>query len=437
MDPARKSARLRRPRWRVLACGLGLASAATMAAGCGDDSGPPTLTWYANPDGGSYTQASIASSCTKAANGKYTIETQVLPQDASQQRIQLARRLAAGDPEIDLMSLDAPFTAEFASAGFLAPLPEDFQATLMDQSLEGIKPAATWEGELVVAPFWANTQVLWYRKAFAEQAGLDMSEPVTWSQIIKAADSNGGTVGVQANKYEGYVVWINALIAGAGGELVGDPEKGVDAPVEVDSEAGQAAASVIRQLADSKAAEADLTVSNEGTVLGPFAADAGAFQVNWTFVRSFYNTDATKAVFEDLGWARYPQTVAGEESRPPLGGLSIGINDASDDVDLAIEAARCITSPEEQGKYAVGTGNMPASAEGYDYPALQEAYPADLLKLFQDSVDAAGPRTVSPYWSDISSALQSKWHPPSSVDADTPGESASFIDDVMHGRTLL
>ena len=65
--------------------------------------------------------------------------------------------------------------------------------------------AATWDGELVVAPFWSNTQVLWYRKSFAEKAGLDMSQPVTWDQIIDAAAENGGKVAVQANKYEGYV----------------------------------------------------------------------------------------------------------------------------------------------------------------------------------------------------------------------------------------
>ena len=44
-----------------------------------------------------------------------------------------------------------------------------------------------------------------------------MTQPVTWDQIIDAASENGATVGVQANKYEGYVVWINALVEGAGG----------------------------------------------------------------------------------------------------------------------------------------------------------------------------------------------------------------------------
>ena len=54
---------------------------------------------------------------------------QVLPQNASEQRIQLSRRLAAEDPEIDLMSIDPPYTAEFANAGFLAPIPDDVQSS--------------------------------------------------------------------------------------------------------------------------------------------------------------------------------------------------------------------------------------------------------------------------------------------------------------------
>ena len=64
----------------------------------------------------------------------------------------------------------------------------------------------TWDDGVYAFPQWANTQVLWYRKSLAEAAGLDMTQPVTWDQIIDAAADNGGTVGVQANKYEGYVV---------------------------------------------------------------------------------------------------------------------------------------------------------------------------------------------------------------------------------------
>ncbi len=114
---------------------------------------------------------------------------------------------------------------------------------LDDDVLKGAAETVTWNDEVVAAPQWANTQVVWYRKSLAQAAGLDMSRPVTWDQVIDAASQEGGTVGVQANKYEAYVVWINSLIQGAGGNIL-DPstvEDGRDAKVTIDSEAGKEA----------------------------------------------------------------------------------------------------------------------------------------------------------------------------------------------------
>src|SRR5215203_4207867 len=115
-----RTRRLRR--WAVPAGAMTLACG--VLAGCSSsDSGTPELVWYINPDSGG--QDAVAENCS---TDDYTIATQVLPQSSDQQRIQLARRIAAGDPTIDLMSLDPPFTAEFANAGFLAEIPEDVQA---------------------------------------------------------------------------------------------------------------------------------------------------------------------------------------------------------------------------------------------------------------------------------------------------------------------
>lgn len=394
------------------------------------DSGKAQLIWYINPDNGG--QAAVAENCS---TDDYTITTQVLPQDASQQRIQLARRLAAEDTGIDIMSIDPPYTAEFANAGYLAPIPQDLQDKLEKQSFDGATEAATWDDQLVVAPFWSNVQVLWYRKSFAEKAGLDMKQPVTWDQIIDAAADNGGKVAVQANKYEGYVVWINALIAGAGGDIVTETEKGIDASIDIDSDAGERAAEIIEKLAHSSAAPADLSVSNEGTSGSTFGSKVGAFLTSWTYIWTNYS--AQPDVAKDIGYARYPQSVEGEESHPPYGGIGVGVSAYSEHVDEAMQAVECITNPDNQGINAELTGNMPASAAGYDDPKLSEIYPEDLLQLFQDSLNAATPRSVTPYWSDISGAIQSTWHPPGDVTSDTPGDSASFIDDVLHGRRLL
>jgi multiple sugar transport system substrate-binding protein len=408
-----------------------LAIAAGVLTACGGGSGKTTLVWYINPDSGG--QAAIAATCS---TDQYTITTQVLPQDAGQQRVQLARRLEAHDSGIDLMSLDPPYTAEFANGGLLAPIPQAEQDTLKQQSFKGATDAATWGGQLVAYPFWSNTQVLWYRKSFVEKAGIDMTQPVTWDQIIQAASDNDGTVGVQANKYEGYVVWINALVSGAGGTLVKDPQKGVDATVELGDQAGQDAAKVIADLAHSKAAEPDLSVSNEGTVLAPFATPQGAFMVNWTFI--WHNYDTTDpSLQKDIGYAMYPATLEGQPARPPYGGIGIGVSAYSKHVADANAAAACLVEPKQQATNAALTGNMPASPAGYQDPQVQKLFPPDLIKLFEDSVNAAAPRTVTPYWSDISGGIQSTWHPPASVTSSTPGKSATFIQDVLTGKKLL
>jgi multiple sugar transport system substrate-binding protein len=416
---------------RVAGSLVALATAAGVLTACGGSSGKTTLVWYINPDSGG--QAAIAKTCS---TDQYTISTQVLPQDANQQRVQLARRLEAHDTGIDLMSIDPPYTAELANAGLLAPIPEAEQATLKDQSFKGATDAATWNNQLVVYPFWSNTQVLWYRKSFVQKAGLDMSKPVTWDQIITAASDNGGTVAVQANKYEGYVVWINALIAGAGGTLVQDASKGVDADITINSPAGEDAAKVIEDLSHSKAAPPDLSVAQEGQAGSAFGAANGAFMVNWTYI--WHNYDATQPdVAKDIGYAPYPETVAGQPSRPPYGGIGIGVSSHSNHIDQANEAAACLVKPEQQATNGAMTGNMPASPAGYQNQQIQKLFPADLIKLFEDSVDSAAPRTVTPYWSDISGAIQSTWHPPVSVNSSTPQKSATFIQDVLTGKKLL
>ncbi|QYJ02613.1 extracellular solute-binding protein [Nocardioides panacisoli] len=417
-----------------------------LLAACGAE-GKPELHWYVNPDGVD-TFETYADTCS---TDEYDISVEQLPSSATDQRVQLARRLAAEDSSTDLMNLDPVFVAEFANAGWLAEVPEETAEEIMGSVegqgsyLAGAAETVIWDDTVYALPQWANTQVLWYRKSLAEAAGLDMTQPVTWQQIIDAAATEGGSVGVQANRYEGYVVWLNALIQGAGGEIVGNTEAGRDAEVELDSDAGRAAAGVVQALADSDAAQPDLSVSNEGTVLGPMWTDPGEFMVNWTFVYATYRDTvgqpggpADEQAFEDLGWARYPATVEGEESRPPIGGIHIGVGAYSDHPDHAAEAAACVTSTQAQVDLALNNGLMPSTEEAYEEVADSGEFPEDLIDLYRTSVDTGGPRPKSAFYPLISNAVQDQWHSPASVDPDrTPQRSADFLRAVLSGEELL
>ena len=434
-----------RPIRRVVAGIAAATLSASVLAACGGGSGgKASLNWYINPDGQD-TLNKLAKDCS---TDKYNIKIQLLPASATDQRTQLARRLAAKDSSTDLMSLDPVFVPEFANAKWLLP----FEGEVGDRVLEGVLDAPAdivqWDDKVVAAPQWANTQVLWYRKSLAEKAGLDMTKPVTWDQVIDAAADNDGTVGVQANKYEAYVVWINALIQGAGGNIL-DPstvEKGRDAKVTINSAAGKDAAAVIRKLAKSPAAQPDFTTSNEGTSLGQMfpAEGPGEFMTNWTFVYGNYKGLIGKPggpkdekAFEDLGWVRYPQTVEGEESKPPIGGIDIGVGAYTKHPKFAQEAALCVTSDEAQAALAVNDSFAPTRESVYDDSAVKELFPPDLLTLFRDSIDTGGPRPKSAFYSQISSAIQSRWHSPNSVGPGTPEKSASFLSAILEGKALL
>ena len=367
----------------------------------------------------------------------YRITTQVLPNSASDQRQQLLRRIAAGDPGVDIMSLDPVFVAEFAEAGFLEPVPADKQAALTEDAVDTIVQAAMWKDQMVAAPMWANTQVLWYRKSVAEAAGLDMTKPVTWDQIIEAAKSQKKVIGVQANRYEGYSVWINALVEGAGGHIVENPgATGAELQLGLQTPAGKKAAEIIQSVAKAGVGGPALSSSNETTALDFFANDStSGFLLNWPYV---WAALAERKVdwIDDVSWARYPQSVAGQESKPPLGGIELGVNAASDAKENAWEAIQCITSAEHQELYMLGTGNPAARKAVYDQPKIREMFPmADLIRA---SLDSGAPRPITQYYGDISTALQRTWSPPESVNPDsTPAESTQLIQDVLKGEALL
>jgi hypothetical protein len=61
-----------------------------------------------------------------------------------------------------------------------------------------------------------------------------------------------------------------------------------------------------------------------------------------------------------------------------------------------------------------------------------------MADVMRDSINAAGPRPRSPYYSDVSAATVKEVHPPSAVDRDsTPGNADDVIHNVLQDRQLL
>ena len=187
----------------------------------------------------------IAKACTEESGGKYEISLELLPTEADQQREQLVRRLGAEDPSIDLIGMDVIWTAEFANAGWLREYEGADANAVTADAFDTVVESASFEGKVYGAPFNSNTELMFYRK------DLVPTVPETWDQMIDQAQAAKSTIQLQADRYEGFVVWVNSLIESAGGQILSGPEE-VDLPEEPTNQALE----VIGKLANSPAASA-------------------------------------------------------------------------------------------------------------------------------------------------------------------------------------
>jgi multiple sugar transport system substrate-binding protein len=405
----------------------------SLLAACGGASN--TINWFVNPSGiAAYER--IASACEASSNGAYKVNTVRLPFPGDGQREVLVRLLASANPGIDVFMVDPPYHAELADAGWLQPFTESQKTELLDGVLEAPIESAMWRGKLYGVPFEANTQLLWYKRSVAEEARVDpTADTFTWEEMLAAALRTGTTIAGQANDDETLMVWVNAMILSAGGHILEHNETGRNGSVTINSAEGREAATMIRQVAISKAATPTLSESMEEESRASFEQPDGGFMLNWPYVYPYYVSNVQagtldRSFLDDLAWARFPRVRADIPSRPPLGGNNLVISRFSSKKGLAYQFLKCALSPESEKINLLENGWPPANGTVYDDPEVRKALP--MADLMRQSINAGGPRPVTPFYRDISAAIQRTWHPPAAIHpATTPAKSHDLINDIL------
>jgi multiple sugar transport system substrate-binding protein len=413
---------------------VGIALAAALVAltvtGCGSSSskGPATLNWYVfNEPSGSFSSA--AAKCSKESGGRYKIVTQALPTDADQQRELIVRRLAAKDSSVDIVGMDVIWTAEFAEAGWIKAWNAQDAQKVTQGDLPGPLSTAKYKGKLYAAPFTSNTQILFYRKDRVP------TPPKTWDEMIAQAQKIGPTNGkiqVQGARYEGLTVWFNSLVASAGGSILTNNGTTIGlGPPAVK------AADVIKRIAASP--EADPALENNKEDQGRLGFESGnsAFEVNYTFAWASANDAVTKApdaatkkkaeqFRSNIGFARWPSVDPSTPSHVTLGGINLGIGSYGKHQALAFEAATCLRQPANQIPTSLKGGLLPTTASLYGNAELKKAFPfTDILKA--EIADGVA-RPVTPFYSDISQAIQRSLHPERDIN---PAQSIKDMKDKL------
>src|SRR5579859_7189385 len=402
----------------------GLAACGTSSAGTG---GPVTLNFYNFPDpSGAVQQA--ATNCSAQSHGKYTIVYNKLQNAADQQRLQMARRLAAGDSSMDILGLDVTWEAEFAQAGWIRPWTGSYKARAEAGTLKGPLNTATWHGKLVAVPYNSNTQLLWYR------SDLVKTPPKTWAQMLsdaKALARQGKPhyIEIQGAQYEGTVVWFNTLVASAGGSILN--------PSSTTAQLGAPAVkalSIMKQLASSPAADPSLGVQMEDQNRLAMESGTAAFELNYPYVYPSMKADNPK-LFKVFKWAPYPSVNPGSPAKVTIGGIDLAVSSYSQHPQLAEQAILCLRDAANQLTAAVKGGLPPTLASVYNNPQMQSAYPFRHLILQQVNNGAVRPKT--PLYQVVSVAISHLVSPPGSISpASTEQNLKTQINNALQGKGL-
>jgi multiple sugar transport system substrate-binding protein len=382
--------------------------ASTALAACTSSSAATvaTLNFYSFNDPSGAVQTAVTN-CSKQSGGKYTITYNKLPAAADDQRLQMARRLAASDPSMDILGLDVTWEAEFAEAGWILPWTGTNKQQAEAGTLKVPLQTATWKGQLVAVPYNSNTQLLWYRD------DLVKTPPKTWDEMISdaeqlAKEGKPHLIEIQGAQYEGVTVWFNTLISSAGGSILTPDGSKVSL-----GQPAVTALGIMKKLATSAGADPSLPVQMEDQNRLAMEAGKAAFELNYPFVYPSMKANQPE-LFKHFKWALYPGVTADEPARVTIGGIDMAISKYSPHPDLAFQAALCLRDRQNQLNAAVKGGLPPTLESLYSDPAMASAYPFhdEILSALQ----SASVRPQTPAYQTVSIVISHHVSPPAGID---------------------
>ena len=289
---------------------------------------------------------------------------------------------------------------------------------------------STWNDELVAVPFWANTQLLWYQKSVAEAAGLDMTQPVTWDQLIEAAedqDNDPRRPGHPRRVADGVAQRPHRVRRRPHHRREPPTDPDEDRSSACDTEAGQRAAEVMHEVATSG-------------VVGPAFSTAGE-DASATAVRErrrrLHGQLAVRLApgqrrrsRRARSSSRCPTTTAGRctrgstrtrPSRPPLRRDQPRRRRLQPAPGPRLRG-RPSASPPRRTRPTTSspTATRPSGAAVYDDPEVHRELP-DGRRSSASRWSRPRPRPQTAYYSEVSGGLQRTYHPPTASTRTTAG----------------
>jgi multiple sugar transport system substrate-binding protein len=388
----------------VFAAGLMLTAGCTTDAASPGGSAPSTdgigpITFAIGKDNPGWLQGVITGWNKRYPNQKVTLL--LLPEASNDQLAQLVANLQAKSNEYDVIDMDVIWTAEFASNGWIIPLPQN-QFPLVDF----LKPAvdtAMYQGRLYAVPDYSNADLLYYRKDILAKAGKQ--PPTTWAQLQQLAMTVAPRYGLYGYAgtfapYEGLTVNFAEAVQSAGGSIL-SPE---GTRVTVDSaQALQGLEFLVHGFQLGWIPKVTLTYEEE-SAQNAFEAGKFLFLDNWPDVYAALSTPGGQnKVYGKFGVVALPGLNGPGSSS--LGGANLAISAYSQHQRTALNFIKYMTDLGNERQMLEQGSFPPVWTQLYTDRSLLGSYP--YLHVLEQAINSAQPRPAITNYDQASLAISS------------------------------
>ncbi len=324
------------------------------------------------------------------------VKLNVLPESVDQQHHYYRKTLRTKTTNIDVLTIDTTWTAEFASAGWLEPLGNYVNRKRGDTFIPVTNKTGFLQGDVYAVPWKADIGLLYYRKDLLDKYNL--SPPDTWKALI---DTSGKIMDSEliygylweGKLYDELVCSFIEFIGSNNGEIIDDKGR-----IVVNSPQNREALDLMHDLIWKYRISPQ---SIEESPRNLFQHGKGLFLRDWTHVWNLNRRDPSMR--DKLGISQLPGFPDGESS-PVYAGWHLAINASSARKAHARKLIDFLSSRNTQKRLALHLSWAPTRSVLYNDPGLLKRLP--FLPIIKASFHNIQVRPGLPYYQEISSIIQ-------------------------------
>jgi multiple sugar transport system substrate-binding protein len=414
---------------RAIAVGLTSTAAVSLLEACGGTSNSNTgsgqtvnINYIERDTNGVY--ASLVADFNAQNNGVHVNYNSNAPADTGQLLTILTTMLRARSSAYDVFPMDIIWPPEFGFNGWTVPLDDKWPASDRANYLPGPLAGCTYNGKLWAAPTRTDAGLIYYR------TDIIKTPPTTWEQMTAMAKANSPSkakVGYvwQGAQYEGLVCDFTEVLYGYGGSVLDptNPKK-----VTVNSPEAAAALTLMTSWVGGISPSAVTTYKEEDSRSSWQNGDS-VFMRNWPYAFSLGNDPKTSKIagkFEVHNMLYGGSNTTGHSS---LGGWQYGINAFSKNPDAGWKFVQHQLAEPAQKTIAIKLSLTATLKSIYQDADVLKANPffAKLAPVFE----TAQPRPVTPFYPDVSNAIQVRIHNALTGQATPAAALASLESDLQ------